>query len=316
MLLFLLSRLWAREAGVQFNTLILPGGWQLIDLKLLQHNLAESLWYLHAQPPLYNLLVGVALKITNGHPSLFLELLYVTLGLISTCMLAHSLRSVGVSAVLSFIVPLLFFCSPAAILYENWAFYTQLELFGLTALFWATVQYFKQDEKAKWLWAIFGFAAALCLTRSMYHWVFFVALAGLMILFSQRKKRVFAIALLPFLLLTGWYAKNAVLFGSFSASSWTGMNFARMSYNGATDLGKIGIWSEPEKYDSLLHFSPSPYSSAAVSSMRKQNGAINFNYYGYIQVSKQFGQEAWAELKKNPTQYRQNIHKEIGRAHV
>src|SRR4051794_26388242 len=39
----------------------LAGSWQLLDRHILEGDLLRGLWYLHTQPPLHNLVVGVAL---------------------------------------------------------------------------------------------------------------------------------------------------------------------------------------------------------------------------------------------------------------
>ena len=60
---FAVSRLAAWAAGVRFDASILTWYWQFLDVELLRHDLARSLWYLHAQPPLFNLFLGSVLKL-------------------------------------------------------------------------------------------------------------------------------------------------------------------------------------------------------------------------------------------------------------
>lgn len=304
---FLLSRVWVHEAGVRFNTSLLQWGWQVLDEEQLRHNLAESIWYLHAQPPLYNLLIGLVLKCSFGYEAYVFQYLYLTLGLAVALMLANTLRKLGVTAAAVFLLTLFFVCSPAALLYENWVFYTQLELFWMMAVTWAAVRVFTGGAKTKDLFLLFGCMACLCLTRSLYHWLLFVAVAAWVLIVAKEKKRVWLTAPVPFLLLMGWYLKTWVLFGSFSASTWFGMNFARLSYNPHTELGKINLWKSPATYDSLFHFGPSPYPAPVVSSPTKANGNWNLNHFGYIQVAKQFQKEAWAEFRRNPKTYRENV---------
>lgn len=67
---------------------VLPGGGpirrravyyfaQLLAPYLLSHRLLESTFYLHAQPPLFNLLTGTALKVAGSHVGLLLWALYL-----------------------------------------------------------------------------------------------------------------------------------------------------------------------------------------------------------------------------------------------
>ena len=306
---FLLSRLLVRQAGVTFIDEIIFSGWQLLDTELLRQQLTESLWYLHSQPPLYNLLAGLVLKASGEQHVAVFAGIYLLLGLATTLLLAHALRTAGVSKTLSFVITVLFFCSPASILYENWGFYTHLEVFGITGLLWAGVCYFKTGQKKRYLVLLFAFAAGLCLTRSMFHWSFFAALTVLMVLFSQKRKQVWLTGGLAFLPILAWYTKNALLFGTFTASTWGGMNFVRMSPDYATPLGQIGVWADIATYDSVLHFGPAPYPVEAITAAQKRNGANNYNHYGYIEVSKRFGEEAWVQLKKKPDVYRENVNR-------
>jgi hypothetical protein len=55
------SRAAAYAAGVRFDSSPLAFCWQLVDPDLLRTRLLESLFYLHGQPPLFNLYLGVLL---------------------------------------------------------------------------------------------------------------------------------------------------------------------------------------------------------------------------------------------------------------
>ncbi|MCA9418671.1 MAG: hypothetical protein KC917_20520, partial [Candidatus Omnitrophica bacterium] len=61
---FLLSRLWFWIQGLTFNDSCLYWFYQYLDVDLLENDLFASLWRLHAQPPLLNLLAGIGLKMT------------------------------------------------------------------------------------------------------------------------------------------------------------------------------------------------------------------------------------------------------------
>lgn len=60
---FVASRLIAHAAGLRFDAATLGGYFQYLDPQLLlRTDLVDAVWHLHVQPPLYNLLLGVALK--------------------------------------------------------------------------------------------------------------------------------------------------------------------------------------------------------------------------------------------------------------
>ena len=62
-LVFGASRVAAYLAGVRFDATPLTWYWQFIDPVLLRERLLESLYCLHIQPPLFNLLLGINLKL-------------------------------------------------------------------------------------------------------------------------------------------------------------------------------------------------------------------------------------------------------------
>ena len=60
-LAFATSRLAAYGAGVRFDARPLESYFQYADPSLLQDRLLETVFYLHAQPPLFNLMLGLTI---------------------------------------------------------------------------------------------------------------------------------------------------------------------------------------------------------------------------------------------------------------
>ncbi|MES2387281.1 MAG: hypothetical protein V4543_04725, partial [Bacteroidota bacterium] len=80
-LVFIISRILAYLAGVRFDSdTMLADTWQLADAKLLQTNLLQTIFYLNTQPPLFNLFVGLVLKIFPHSYNAFLHVVFVLLG--------------------------------------------------------------------------------------------------------------------------------------------------------------------------------------------------------------------------------------------
>ena len=48
--------------GVRFDNTSLAWYWQYLDPELLKSRLLESVFYMHSQPPLFNLFLGAVLK--------------------------------------------------------------------------------------------------------------------------------------------------------------------------------------------------------------------------------------------------------------
>jgi hypothetical protein len=63
---FVISRIAYYRAGVRFDLSPLFGYWQYVDLDLLRHDLVRSVYYLHSQPPLFNLYLGLVVKVFGG----------------------------------------------------------------------------------------------------------------------------------------------------------------------------------------------------------------------------------------------------------
>ena len=60
---FIASRSLYYYLGVRFDATILFYAEQFLDVNLLQARLTESIFYLHCQPPLFNLFLGAVLKV-------------------------------------------------------------------------------------------------------------------------------------------------------------------------------------------------------------------------------------------------------------
>src|SRR6266568_2252813 len=57
------SRALSAVAGRNFDVATLGNGMPILDRELLLNDLWRSLWYLHSQPPLFNLFVALILRI-------------------------------------------------------------------------------------------------------------------------------------------------------------------------------------------------------------------------------------------------------------
>ena len=79
--LVILSRVGYQIAGVRFDASSLPWFWQYVDPVLLRFNLAESLWYLHSQPPAFNAFLGVVVGLFTGREALVFSIFYLFVGI-------------------------------------------------------------------------------------------------------------------------------------------------------------------------------------------------------------------------------------------
>ncbi|HEV7501472.1 MAG TPA: hypothetical protein VGQ33_15765, partial [Vicinamibacteria bacterium] len=120
--MFVVSRALYAFAGVRFNDGPLEVYWQYLDPFLLRTRLGESLLYLHSQPPLFNLFLGLALKTGDEH-AVFVPT-FLALGLIVYAGSFLLLRRLGVSAWIAFGLATWMATSPSFVAYESWLFYS------------------------------------------------------------------------------------------------------------------------------------------------------------------------------------------------
>lgn len=78
----------------------------------------------------------------------------------------------------------------------------------------------------------FSLGALAILTRSLFHPIWFLGTALLLLLIFKEKyqrKLILISLIIPLLVIGGWYGKNIYLFGVKEGSSWMGMNLAKMT---------------------------------------------------------------------------------------
>ncbi|MHB8219775.1 MAG: hypothetical protein ACYDHU_05550 [Acidimicrobiales bacterium] len=293
--------------------------WQLLDLRLLQHDPWKSIWYLHSQPPLYNAFCSLVLQLPRAMQVPIAASCFLALGLAfaaSTYLLAVKLAlPLWASAVLALAVV----ANPATILYENWLSWTYPAAVFVTGGAYLLVCYLRNK---RWGWGLSSFAcfAAVLLDDSVFQWIWLAALLLVLLLFTRFGwRRILAVSVLPLLIVAGWYVKDAVLFGTDTTSSWIGMNLA------STTLGV----APPSQLRAMVHsgtLTPialdAPFSGvnvfvpkyvklhrtgvAALDEQYTANGGINFNNLAYIAVSNQYLSNDMNYIKRHPMRYLSN----------
>ena len=226
--IFLVSRIvYLLVFGVRFDADPLRYYWQYVDPVLLQTDLLRSVFYLHSQPPLFNLYLGVVLKLFPVHYPIIFGITYLLLGFVMTICLYRIMRALGVGQPLAATLTALFMVSSSVLLYESWLFYT----YPVVAFLSVSVVFLIRFLRTRSFLDGFLFAATLaviCLTRSLFHIIWFTAAMILLLYCFEKRHRTKAIAAcaLPFVLVLAVYVKNAYVFGNFStATAYIGQNF-------------------------------------------------------------------------------------------
>ena len=206
--------------------------WQLLDADVLRTDPVRSLYFLHAQPPLFNALYAVSLKLPAGGGPIFLQTIYILSSITMVVVFHFFLRRFGYGAVAAAVGAAGFSILPQVLLYENMFQYAHLEAtLVLCATFFAAI-YLSGHR----LGAFAGLACclvALALLRSLFHlgWVAFTLLVIWYVGRSRSERALPAllVAVVAIAVVTSLYVKNFREFGVFSPSSWQGINTASVT---------------------------------------------------------------------------------------
>ena len=210
--------------GVSFN--YITNFWQLVDLNQLKHHLAGSLYLLHAQPPLFNLTIGI---LQNFSPRVQETILFIIFQLMSffICWFLFSIASVLIgSNGFALVIVTISCASPSLVLYGNWSFYALPTLFFLMG---AIAFYANWLVREKWSSAIasaFFWCLLVMLNTTFQLPLLIVLVSPFFIHYRKDLIKLLSIAI-PCLLVVAWITKNLLLFGVPATTSWSGMNLAR-----------------------------------------------------------------------------------------
>ncbi|MGI9120728.1 MAG: hypothetical protein ACR2G7_11520 [Acidimicrobiales bacterium] len=235
---FVVSRLYLAIAShIQFDNRPLNTALQLLDRKQLREDLVGSLFHLHAQPPLFNLFVGLGLQAPTRLETPLFHAVYLAFGLALALCLYAVLRRVGASTAVAAIVALLFTWSPSVFLYESWLAY-DYPLVLLLCLVVLALQRYEAGRRPREAALFLTLVGAVVLTRSVFHllWLLLWVVVLVVDLRGDDKRRtrldrrrLLAAAALPVLVVAGLHVQRYVAFGTPSLSSAIGISLAKIT---------------------------------------------------------------------------------------
>jgi hypothetical protein len=324
-LAFILERLIFLINGGAFVAKPLAFAMQYLDPLLLKEDLAQSLFYLHSQPPLFNGFLGIVLKLSST-PSLSYEILFHTAGIIICLSFYGILSYLGINWVISFFITVAFMLNPTLILYEHLLYYSYFEVLFISLSLFFLIRWCTEKKIAD---VLLFWASLLCLCgiRSVFHPLFIFATSISLTSYlwfwikdKQFAKTLFLASLLALAPLTALCIKNFLVFGFFGTSSWDGMNLWT-KVNGFApeqleDLHNRGIVSSLAVKAELRTFQQPigtyyeeselkniPCHHPADCNQFKSTGYPNFNHSGFIALSKQLRKDARALILYDPAQF-------------
>ncbi len=278
--------------------------YQILSPGPLGRDLAESIFYLHAQPPILNLGLGWALKLAHA-TGLQVETLitaaHLVLGAVAvwgfSTLCQRMLPSTGARRVCI----ALFVLHPSFYMTLFHYFYSFHELALLCLLPLAVFSYL--ETRQVWSYALLCLGVILLVyTHTLFHlsWALIVLLGLPWLAGRNLDPRVRSISalgprhrawlLVSILLLLAWPAKNLIVFDSFGYSTWTGYNLALELPIPADDIPERD-WSVPERFREI----------PVLAEATKRDGSRNWNHHSIIQHSRLQGDLAVTTIQKDPT---------------
>jgi hypothetical protein len=319
---FAAARLVAYAAGVRFDLSPLPEYWQYIDPELLRTRLVESLFYLHSQPPLYNLQLGLGLKLAGTHFGTVMHAMSVAAGLALAISMFLLLRGLGLSRLAATGISVVVTISPAALLYENWLFY-EYEVTALLVCAAAALRRYESRRTFGSALAFFALLAAIVFMRSAFHGAWLLLALVLVVLGVPESRRLtLGAAAVPVLAVALLYFKNLMVFGVLATSSWFGMNVAQATVGALwvpqadrADLVRDGTLSRValvrpfasvEDYAGFIAL-PKTRGIPVLDEPRKSSGYINFNHEIYIAISRKYLRDSIVYATERRLNYPENV---------
>lgn len=308
-------------AGVRVTTDDLGISWQLIGIDELGRDPLGSVWYLHTQPPLHNLVVGSVLR-WSPFPAVGTLVALYALALVGTgLLLTDVLARWRVHPVAAGLVSALALANPNLLTTVGVASYEV----PVTLLLVASLWWFQRSLQRPGLVPLVGLAAtltALAMTRSLFHPAFVVAVVVLAGVARRIAWRHVVVALaIPVLVVGGWMLKNQVVFGTPTLSSWLGFNLQRgvvatmerddverdVADGRVTSLALEYPWGELGQYQAWLDGCRADHDQPATADAikyRVQGVPIaNFNHECYLPLYEESQANAIALVKAHPGQY-------------
>ncbi len=319
-----LSRVFYAGLGVAPDLTTLPYFWQYLDLDLLRHDLWRSVFYDHAQPPLFNLWLGMHLKLADGlgvDPSRVFQLSVWCVGAAMHVGVFGLACRLGASRAAGVIVAVLWAFSPASVLYEHWVFYSAPIATLLLGVFVFGHRALSTARRRDYIYC-FLCAAGVLLGRSLFHLVWMLAIVLTVVAFSRLRRRAIVCALVPFLLATSVYAKNLALYDHPVSSTWLGMSFAKLAVIEAPTAlkrrlraeGRLSALSSIPPFAELRYY-PAPWREVpegtpdhrSVRESMRSTGHPNYHHAAYIPIADAYMSDARTLLDVYPHTYLNNL---------
>ena len=309
-----------RLSGQGFSTDYLGYGWQLVPIEVLRADPLGSVWHLHIQPPLFNLLVGL---VTWGSPvsdAVSFQVLQLVVGAVLVASIVRILQLIGFGSWWAGGVALVATLNTEVLCN---VFIPNYELLVSCLLTLAVLVIVRVEAGGRsvdrGLILLSIVATTVALTRTVYHPVWLVAVVGLAAWHWRGRvelRSVVIAALIPVVLVGGWMVKNEVMFGRATLSSWLGMNLQRavipllpederVAMHDAGQLSSVAMVGPFGLYDLYRPVVPacSPHHdhpSLTIEVRQYEVPVPNLNYECYLPLYDQAQRDALEVIREHP----------------
>ncbi len=319
--IFAVSRLAYYAAGVRFDARPLTRYFQFIDMDLLQNRLLESLYYLHMQPPGFNLIAGVVVKLFPESYTGALHALFLMLGLATALSMVRLMLLFGVGEWTAVAAAGLFTVSPGLVLFENLLMYEYVSLAQLSVT--AVLLYrWLSSGRPLYAYAFHLSMLALMLVRNSFLLPYYLLIVGCLWWFQpSRRAMTLKAAALTVAVILALHFKNWMLFGQFTMSTWAGLNLGTITTHQLNEeeqkmlhergqLSAMGMIEPAQNLASYkAHITMPPPTGIPVLD-REENEVTkrpNFNNPGYFPVHRSFIADGKSILRNYPKAYFRSV---------
>lgn len=308
-------------AGVRFDPSPLATGFQVLELSELRDDLLGSLTHLHSQPPLFNLFIGLLLRLPQTWEEPVLRLVYLGVGLVLALTIFTVLDRFGLRRSVAVVLSLIVTVSPAHILFENWTHYDYLVVL-LLCLPVLALQRYEDGHRLLHVALFLGLMGVLVLTRSTFQLLWFVAWAAVLLVHRRRAewRKLAVVAAVPLIAIVAVYANTLRVAGTFTSSTSLGVSLAKITTfqlpeaerramvdRGAlSPLALIPPFTPVSGYANVLPAPPVtgvPVLDDEVKTFPDGVTLINFNNLLYAEVSEAYLDDAVRTLRTRPSAY-------------
>ncbi len=225
LIIFIISRIYVHNILEIKPSDTISQYWQISHLDLLYNDLINTLIYSHTQPFLWNLIVGIVLKINNGNEfetvksMLFLNYIFSLLIFYYSFLILENFKFTIKQRTLCVILLCLY---PGVIFYENLIFYSHLTCLLIFQTFYYFVK-FLQINQTKYEYLIYINFLILGFIWTAFHPLILILSFMLINFIIKKNIRFNNILVFIFILFLSSipFIKNKVIFG-ISSSGWTG----------------------------------------------------------------------------------------------